>query len=353
MGLNIINNILKSEAITYFCSVYNLDTFKLKAVPRHKGAANLVFHHRGSSNCYLRITFREDRNPEMIASELDFVNYLKSNGFPCAYPILSKNGNLFEEFPLEEKTLISTLFSEAKGKFLHQCDYRMPEGVTLSKFWQKNGELLGKLHALSSSYSSVKKSNRFNWLERHDQSLSNILPEKSDRLISLIKESIDKIRSVQTTNLNYGLTHNDIGIINYKIDYSNSDCNITLFDFDDCGYNYYMYDLACFWEYNTGWAMNIVPKDQWKQFMSQCYQTMIDEYHLHHQQGIDEIACLPLFLRAVHIENILESFHDMIKSGKKPKLNKKIKYHIYCLEHELDYLGFFDDIFNKETPFCL
>lgn len=68
-------------------------------------------------------------------------------------------------------------------------------------------------------------------------------------------KTIWQIRSLTPTPDNFGLFHNDYSPGNFVIDYSNSDCWITLFDFDACGRNYFMYDLACFGEFNTGWAI--------------------------------------------------------------------------------------------------
>ena len=51
----------------------------------------------------------------------------------------------------------------------------------------------------------------------------------------------------------YGLIHNDFNDGNFTVDYDNGD--ITVFDFDDCCYFWFMYDLACAWEGGIGRVM--------------------------------------------------------------------------------------------------
>lgn len=53
--------------------------------------------------------------------------------------------------------------------------------------------------------------------------------------------------------MSYGLLHGDFSDGNYTIDYSNG--NITLFDFDDSGYCWYMYEVACACAASIGWVM--------------------------------------------------------------------------------------------------
>ncbi len=349
----IINEVISSGAIGFFCSSFKLCKEALKQVPLHPGSANLVFHHNIDPATFLRISFREERDRAMIDAELRFVDYLARMGVPCARPVPAASGDFCVEYQLNNRTLKAALFTEASGSFLHHKQYRMPEGVSLTKFWRKLGEIIGKMHALSANYVTDPKPNRFIWLDRHYESLPKLLPGCLEVHQEVIRKSIDEIGSIPVTPISYGLCHNDLGIINLKIDYSNDNCDITVFDFDDCGYNYFMYDLAWFWEFNTGWAMNLEPRSKWRAFMDRCFQTMLEEYLKHHDPGIDIVASLPVLLKANHIENILEPLRDLIKLGKPLKLSREMKYHIHCLKYGIEYLGFFDDVFDVSKPFSI
>ena len=65
----------------------------------------------------------------------------------------------------------------------------------------------------------------------------------------------------------YGLIHNDFNDGNFTVDYDNGD--ITVFDFDDCCYFWFIYDLACAWESGIGRVM-FRPLAERKDFMN-CY----------------------------------------------------------------------------------
>jgi len=349
----LVKQIAQSDAIRYFSDVFDLDFSKLKQNPLYDGAANLVYCHKGKANQYLRISYRNDRSEAMICSELDFVNYLAENGLSCARPLLSSQGRFCEILEFEGITLKGALFTEAAGKFLYQMQFRMPQGLTLNKFWFRCGELLGRLHALSTAYAKQNEVVRFNWLNRHEESLSWILPEPLARHQSILQNAIAEIRKIDPADGSFGLCHNDFNIGNFKLDYSNSDGVINIFDFDDSGYNYFMYDLACFWELSTGWAMNMVARNEYKEFMHKSFSTMLEGYHKYHEPGIDATGLLPLFLKAVHIENILEPLRELHYAEKPPRLNKEMKYHFHCLEHDIDYMGLFDDIFSAERPYSM
>ena len=345
--------IIETDALDFFCQEYGLSRKSLVPASRHEGWANYVYQHKHNPPSYLRISFRPDRTPEMIAEELRFVAYMAENGAPCVAPWHTLGGELCAQYRCEDIVLVAALFTEAPGKFMHHMQYRMPPGVSLPKFWQKQGEVVGKLHALSAKYTPAIEPVRFNWIDRHDESLPRLLPDGQEKQQQILHECLARLREIPPTRQNHGLCHNDLGIINFKLDYSTDSCAITVFDFDDCGYNYFMYDLACLWEINTGWAYNLEPRDRWKDFMDRYYHTMLDEYYRHHDPGLDPIANLPLYLRAVHIENILEPLRDLIKLGKPLRYDREMKYHLYCLENNIENLGLFSETFDIRKPYSL
>ena len=51
---------------------------------------------------------------------------------------------------------------------------------------------------------------------------------------------IENVRKIEKTQSNFGLIHNDFTFYNYFVD----DNRIRIFDFGDCGYGYFMYDIA-------------------------------------------------------------------------------------------------------------
>lgn len=324
----------------------------MKPVNLHDGAANLYYYVSGSSPAYLRISYRMDRPLEMIKSELNFLNYLADHQYNSPKPIRSINGNLCETYQISKHTLIGTLFEEIKGLHLYEKDFMLPQGVSLTQFWQHCGKTLGRLHSLSHQFQLNQTVHRFTWLDRHEQSLSLLFPE-NPKSIDLLQNVIKEIRSIPQSPKAYGLCHNDFNVCNFLIDYESKDFEIKMIDFDDSGFNYYLYDLVCFWEMCTGWAINIEPAHKWQEFMHRCFSTMLEEYHKHFNPDFDAIKYLPVFLKAVHLENILEPMRELYYSDQALIPDKEILYHLHCLENNIEYLGLFDQVFNPEHPFSL
>jgi len=347
--------ICNSKAMSHFAAIYDLPVEKMQRLKGYFGAANIIYRcQKNSEIFYLRISFRPDRNPEMIASEVEFINYLAENGLRVARPVKSLNGNLTELFSTTKTVFTAVLFTEAKGEFLYKNGFALPNGVNLKQYMTNQGEMLGEMHHLSSKYKPVNPVVRFNWLDRHKSSLDWLLPAGQKVVKDKISQVISEIRQIKPDNNNFGLTHNDIHVMNFTIDYSNSNCDLTLFDFDDCGNNYFMYELASFWEGNTGWIAYETNADKRSEFMQKTYNNMLDGYHKYHSLGKSELEQLPLFLKAAHIENILENYRELYKTGKDlSEGNEEIRYHNYCMENDLEFLGMFDKVFEKNQGFCL
>jgi len=347
--------ICNHKAMNHFAVIYDLPLENMQRLKGYFGAANIIYRcQKNNEIFYLRISFRPDRNPEMIASEVEFINYLAENGLRVALPVKSQNGNLMELFSTTKTVFTAVLFTEAKGEFLYKNGFELPKGVTLKQYMINQGEMLGKMHQLSSNYQPAKQIVRFDCLERHKSSLDWLLQPGQEIVKYKINQVISEIRQIKQNKNNFGLTHNDIHDMNFTLDYSNSNCDLTLFDFDDCGFNYFMNELACFWEKNTGWIAYETNADKRREFMQKTYNNILDGYHKYHSLGKSELEQLPLFLKAAQIENILENYRELHKTGKDlSEGNEEIRYHSYCMENDLEFLGFFDKVFEKNQDFCL
>jgi len=352
MNPSIIRQILRSDAIEYFCHVYGLEPSALKKQRLHSGAANLVYYVGANEPAYLRISYRKDRDPKMINSELSFLSYLSEQGFVCPRPLRSLQANISECYQVKGHILTAALFAELRGKHIYDMKFYLPKGVSLMQFYQECGRSLGLLHAHSHTFVATHEVNRFTWLDRHEQSLDWLFPEDPETA-TLLSQVISEIRSTPHGEMSYGLCHNDFNVGNYLIDYESTHFEMKLIDFDDCGWNYYMYDLACFWEMCTGWAINLAPVSEWADFMQRCYGTMLEEYHRHFTPDFDAQGLLPVFWKAVHLENILEPLRELSYAKKPILLDQESAYHLHCLKHNLGYLGLLDKCFSPQNPFCL
>ncbi len=185
---------------------------------------------------FLRLTPNRLRTKNQIEAELDFVVFLHKNGVNAALPITSANGRLIEELNFAGKSLFACVFEEAKGE-----SFKYDSAESNKEHFRLRGRTLGQIHALSKTYIPSGSFRRFAW---NDDTLlvdvENFLP-RTERIVwqeyNVLKERLlDYPQSEQT----YGLIHGDFGETNYR--YQDSQLNI--FDFDDCCYHWFAYDLA-------------------------------------------------------------------------------------------------------------
>ncbi|MNH46289.1 hypothetical protein D3C79_1090080 [compost metagenome] len=53
------------------------------------------------------------------------------------------------------------------------------------------------------------------------------------------------------------------------------------------------------------------------------------------------------------MEQIVDVFESMQNNEEEPKCDEELSYIIKCLEDDIPYLGFFDEIYSCEEPFEL
>jgi amicoumacin kinase len=185
---------------------------------------------------YLRFISSNDRTKEQIEGELDFIAYLHRGGISAMLPLSSSRGQLIEEFPFANSLLFACVFEEAKGERFRY------DSINLNKeHFRLRGRTLGQIHSLSKAYLPPDSFLRFAWDE--DKLLLDIndfLPG-SEKIVwreyDVLKE---RLKDYPKSSHTYGLIHGDFGETNYR--YQNSRLNI--FDFDDCCYHWFAYDLA-------------------------------------------------------------------------------------------------------------
>jgi len=211
------------------------------------------FWHRGLSDIYLLETERDLyilkvyhyhwRNKEDIYFELEFLTFLKSNGIPVSDPLESQEDGYCIYIEAPEGTRYAALFNYAAGS------------VALGDLNPQQSHLLGitlaKLHHCSENFRTSHPRQPLNLEYILENSLNDISPFLRERKKELedFREIINNLKKeIQNlpTNTPYwtvcwGDPHS--GNIHFT-----SDEHLTLFDFDQCGYGYRLFDIAKFWQ---------------------------------------------------------------------------------------------------------
>lgn len=185
---------------------------------------------------YLRLTSSRDRTKEQIEAEFDFINYLRRGGINAMLPIDSVKGRLIEEIPVAQDFLFACVFEEAEGKRFKYDRVKCPK-----EHFRLRGKTLGQIHALSKEFVPSRNHRRFAWDE--DDLILNIaefLPDSEQIVWREFDKLKERLQAYPKSSQTYGLIHGDFGETNYR--YQNEQLNI--FDFDDCCYHWFIYDLA-------------------------------------------------------------------------------------------------------------
>lgn len=200
---------------------------------------NFIYEYQKDGNYYiLRFTPSAHRSEDLIKGELDWIVYLANNGISVSEPILSNQGNLTEVIYAEDLYFTVTSFIKAEGS-----NIGYPECLNDTKLYQELGQITGKMHALSKKYKPQSEA-----IRRHDwngnyylQNIGNFVPLEQ----SLVHEGCAKLKKqIEETLIKnhncYGLIHGDIGVGNFLV----NDKGITLFDFDEAQYSWFVEDIA-------------------------------------------------------------------------------------------------------------
>ncbi len=333
--------------------LFSLEDYDYHEIEGHKGGRNRIFicSKGGEKKFVLRISATGDRSENDYLAEVEFVRYLAENGAPVANVIPSVNGKLVEVLVLDGAGTDSTvagddgatpvflsLFEYAKGMLLADNAYRYRDGAPLSEYFFNTGKTLGKIHALSKVYEPVADYRRPDYFDKYNMEyLGHLIPDKYSEIKSAIAARLKKFRALPTDSQSYGLVHFDFSDGNYHIDMYNG--NITVFDFDNCMYCWYMFDLANLWIHDEGWTRH--EPDPKKRFalMQQCFELQLKGYKSETSISDELLNQIPLFIDMVLIENIVDEFECAAREGQELDY-EDIEDAAECLTNGIPYAGF-------------
>ena len=213
--------------------------WRLKTQPRLlKKLENYTFDcGSGDSGFILRLVEESHRSVALIEAELHWINYLAANGLRVSVPVPSGNGRLVETLETEQEALHATLFKKAPGRKFG------PERDWTSEFHQNLGTFLGRMHSLTKTYEPPQDlTRRPSWNEYPTFVRPDLYLPEDDVMARLeFEEVFEWAKGLSTVKEAYGLVHIDLNFSNIRLDENKQ---ITLFDFDDCEYNWFAFDLA-------------------------------------------------------------------------------------------------------------
>ena len=319
-------------------NLYGLKDYELSQVPGHEGGRNLVYvcFKAGKPEYVLRLSLLGDRSAEEYYAEAEFVHYLADNGAPVADVIPSSNGKLVEAFSADGKECFVMLFSYAKGMLISDNGYKYREGAPLEEYFYNTGKALGAIHRLSKEYKPVNK--RPEYFDKYNREyIDALIPDEYEELKKAIGERLDDFCKLPADESVYGLVHFDFSDGNYHIDMKTGD--ITVFDFDNCMYCWYMFDLANLWTHGIGWFQHEPDGEKRMEYMKGYFDTVVAGYRSETEISDEDLSQLPLFIDMVLIENIVDEFECCAREGEELD-PEDIEDAAECLIEHIPYAGY-------------
>lgn len=202
------------------------------------GFMNFVYEfRRGADEYILRIGHSYRRSKALIQGEADWLNHLADGGAPVARAILSENGELVESFDDGQGgQFLATAFVKLDGGRPQKAHWQDPD------FYAQYGRALGRMHALSKRYEPSNPAwKRPDWDDPHILEVESSLPASDTVVLEKFRALKRHLDTLPKSRDVYGMNHMDAHSDNFFVDQTGT---ITFFDFDECAYSWYAYDIA-------------------------------------------------------------------------------------------------------------
>lgn len=229
-----IKSLFNDDILRQVARLYEIELEDLKPVG---GFENFIYgFEKGHTDYIVRISHSSHRTLEQVISELDFVNFLANYDAPVSTPILSKNQKLVEEVLCQDGTYFTiSVFTRAPGEKPNRT-------MQSAEFFENYGRTIGCFHWLTKMYQpGIGVTKRFKWDEDPLFKNAHLYLQAEDSIIlERFYGLIEEMNQLPVSNHNYGLIHTDIHMGNFFV----KDNELSVFDFDDCSYMWFVSDIA-------------------------------------------------------------------------------------------------------------
>lgn len=260
------------------------------------GFENVVFSYtQDGEERILRAAHCSHRSAALIASEMHFMNYLAINGVSIAGPIPFPSGSFIEEIGEGDGLFVLSLFKKAPGAHIDSSHESW--GSELFERW---GAITGKMHALAQSYRLPEGMTP----RPHQEGEGEGTPVTGDEPIRLLerwKQVSAEINMLPREAGAYGLCHRDLHMGNFFV----HEGEIIGFDFDDCGYDYYLQDIAMAVYYGAvfgSWKKPIYDVECTSELGNTILSPFMKGYNREYQLDAGWMQYLPLFIEKRRLE---------------------------------------------------
>lgn len=319
-------------------SLYNLYHYELQQVEEHEGGRNIVYvcKQMDVPQSVVRVSMTGDRREKEYLAEVEFVHFLAQGGASVTDVIPSVNGKMVEKVLFEGRETFISCFKYARGMLISDNGYQYIDGRPLSEYFYNTGKTLGKIHKLSKKY--VASNDRQDYFDKYNMAyIDELIPQEYSELKAAIAKRLEMFQLLTKNPEVYGLVHFDFSDGNYHIDMESGE--ITVFDFDNCMYCWYMFDLANLWTHGVGWFQFEEDKEKRRVGMQDYFDTVIEGYRSENDLSEEMLDKLALFIDMVLIENIVDEC-ECCKRAEEELDYEDIENAANCLINDIAFVGF-------------
>jgi Ser/Thr protein kinase RdoA (MazF antagonist) len=282
----------------------------------------------------LRLAHSRRRSVELIQGEVDWINYLAAGGAGVARAVLSRQGNLVEAVDDGRGgQFLATAFVKARGDH--------PRGaVWTPEFYERYGRALGRIHALTRRYQPADPAwRRPDWDDPIMLQVETLLPPSEGLVVERYRELGAYLRALPRDPEGYGLIHQDFHAGNFFVD---DEGRITAFDFDDCVYSWFIYDIAMVLFYSALFA------EDGRAFTQAFMPCFLQGYRRENALDPAWLAEMPHFLKlreidlyaVIHRSFDLESTEDRFVAHYMPGRKERIEGEVPVIDYDFPSLVF-------------
>ena len=260
----------------------------------------------------IRVTPPGHKTIDEVKAEVDWLSYLVEHNAPVVRVRPSQNDNLVEIVDTDEGPISVVCFEWAQGHIVTRKDFS-PE---LFQIW---GETVGVMHRLTKDYQpSVKIGKRIQWYD--DEYLDRaLIPSDQFKVLKRFDSLIEYFKEKPNARDSFGLIHQDI----HKDNLFLNEKRLTVLDFDDCVYGFFIFDIA-----------NALGFTLWQKPENMTNREFAD-YYLNH------------FMIGYKRENQFDDY-SVEDLNKALKLFEFIHYNAFCMDYNLAGRGDFE-LLNERT----
>jgi len=318
---------IKETKEIYNAVIFNKICKKFDLIPDNvkllNGFESFIYEFSKNNQDYiLRVTHSLHRNEDQIKAEVDWVNYLADGGVSVSRAVLSPAGNLVERVDSEDTYFLAIAFGKAPGRHIKKED-RKPET------YENLGRIIGKMHRLTKDYKPIGNK-RSDWFEQ-DSGLINFIPEDQTIVKQKYLELMNFINALSKDRDSYGLIHTDAHFGNIFIDNG----KLTVFDFDDSVYKWFISDIAIVLFYGV---MGVPKGHTREEFAELVFTNFMKGYKQENKLDQYWIELMPKFLKlremvlyaviymGFDVENLQDPWCKWYLDGRKEKIESDIPY---------------------------